>query len=360
MKKSIYVITGASGHLGNVVVKKLLDRGANVRVLMVEDEIPPSLEGLDLQIVRGNLSSRADLERLFQGLNGLDIYVLHMASMITIDSQVSPLVEKVNVTGTELLLDLALEHKAKRFLYCSSVHAIPEKKYNAPISEVTAFDPAWVEGAYAKTKAMASQAVLDASKKGLDVVLVHPSGIIGPYDYEHNNYLNQTVRDFLRGKLTTLVQGGYDFVDVRDVADGLLAALFQGDSGESYILSGHYLSIEDLIKLAAKASGRTPIRRVLRLGLVKLFVPLVEWWGKLRKRRPLYTAYSLYTLNANANFSHAKASARLGYHPRPLKETVEDTVQFIRDQASQGSLGEKLKMKLADIHMVPHRQRPLP
>ncbi len=356
MKKSIYVVTGASGHLGNVVVKKLLDRGANVRILMVENEIPPSLEGLDLQIVRGNLTSRTDLERLFQGLNGLDIYVLHMASMVTIDSQVSPLVESVNVGGTKLLLDLAVEHKVKRFLYCSSVHAIPEKKNNAPISEVTVFSPDWVEGAYAKTKAMASQAVLDAGKKGLDVVLVHPSGIVGPYDYEHTNHLNQTIRDFLSGKLTTLVKGGYDFVDVRDVADGLLAALYEGGSGEAYILSGHYLSIEELIKLAAKASGRTPIHRVLRLGFVKLFVPLLEWWSRLRNRRPLYTAYSLYTLSANANFSHAKASTALAYRPRPLTETVADTVQFLRAQAAQGSLGEKLKVKLADSRKTPQRQ----
>ena len=193
-------------------------------------------------------------------------------------------------------------------------------------------------------------------KKGLDVVLVHPSGIIGPYDYEHNNHLNQTIRDFLSGKLTTLVKGGYDFVDVRDVADGLLKALYEGGSSQTYILSGHYVSIEDLIKLAAKASGRTPIHRVLRLGFVKLFVPLVEWWGKLRKRRPLYTAYSLYTLNANANFSHAKASRVLDYQTRPLTETVADTVQFIRDQAAQGSLGEKLKVKLADIRRIPQRQ----
>lgn len=112
-------------------------------------------------------------------------------------------------------------------------------------------------------------------KKGLDVVLVHPSGIIGPYDYEHNNHLNQTIRDFLSGKLTTLVKGGYDFVDVRDVADGLLKALYEGGSSQTYILSGHYVSIEELIKLAAKASGRTPIHRVLRLG-EKLKVKLAD------------------------------------------------------------------------------------
>lgn len=334
LKNKIYLVTGASGHLGNTVVRKLLQNGERVRCLIVEKDVPLSLKDLDCEIIHGDICHEGSLEKFFSGLQGLEVYVLHLAGIISIAGSIDPLLLQVNVGGTENVIKFCRRYKVKRLLYCSSVHAIPEKKYNALISEVAEFDSAWVKGAYAKTKAMASQMVLDAGKEGLDVVIVHPSGIIGPYDYLVTGHINQVIEDFLNGKLRTIVNGGYDIVDVRDVAWGIIQALDCGVNGQCYILSNQYISIQKMLDLAAEISEKPPIRTVLCLDAVRVFAPLIEWWAKLSRKRPLFTDYSLYTLGSNANFSHAKAEKELSYKPRSIVESLKDTIRFIKSRAS--------------------------
>lgn len=330
----IYLVTGASGHLGNTVVRMLLQNGERVRCLILEKEIPVSLQDLNCEIFHGDICHEGSLEKFFSDLEGLEVYVLHLAGMISIAGHINPLLMQVNVAGTDNVIKACQKYQVKRLLYCSSVHAIPEKKYNAPISEVYEFNSDWVKGAYAKTKAMASQMVLDAGKNGLDVVIVHPSGIVGPYDYLSTGHINQVIEDFLKGKLRTIVNGGYDIVDVRDVALGILLALSRGVNGECYILSNQYYSIQTMLDLVANIGEKPPISRVLCLSAVRIFAPIIEWWAKISHRRPLFTDYSLYTLDSNANFSHAKASKELGYQPRNFIETLIDTVRFIKSRDS--------------------------
>ena len=183
-------------------------------------------------------------------------------------------------------------------------------------------------GGYAKTKAEATQAVLDAVQAGLDAVVVHPSGIIGPFDTA-GNHLVQLVRDYLRGALPACVRGGYDFVDVRDVAAGCLLALEHGQRGASYILSNRHYEVKEVLDIVRSEAGgrRLP---VLPMGIARAAAPLLQWVARLRGRRPLYTAYSLYTLKSNDRFSHDKATAELGYRPRDLRDTLRDTVLWLR------------------------------
>ena len=134
------------------------------------------------------------------------------------------------------IITLCKQYSVKRLLYTSSVHAIPEKNAYYVLREVSHFDQKDVKGGYAKTKAMATQCVLDASKEGLHAFVVHPSGSLGPYG-DTSNHLVQMVVDYIHGKLPAYVKGGYDFVDVRDIAIGCLLALEKGKSGSCYILS---------------------------------------------------------------------------------------------------------------------------
>ena len=142
-----------------------------------------------------------------------------------------------------------------RLVHVSSVHAIPEPPQGQVIREVDAFDPELVVGGYAKAKAEATQAVLEAAEVGLDAVVVHPSGILGPYD-NGSNHLVHMVKTFLTGKLPGVVRGGYDFVDVRDVAKGCLLAAQSGKKGRCYILSGRFSEIRELLALAGRQIGR--------------------------------------------------------------------------------------------------------
>lgn len=330
-KNIIYIVSGASGHLGNTVVRKLLQKGENVRCLIMEDERPEALRGLSCEVYSGDITKPWTLSAVFSGLEDKELIVLHLASMISIASKDDPHMTKTNVEGTQNMIDMAHKYKAKRFLYCSSVHAIPEKKFDAPISEVDSFNADWVKGAYAKTKATATEKVMQAGREGLDVVVVHPSGIVGPNDYLHGR-LVQVLLDFADRRLNTMVEGGYDMVDVRDVADGLIAAAKKGRSGETYILSNEIHSIGEMCDIAADYSGRKPIRRRAPFNLVKLLAPLFELWGKLRKKRPLFTSYALYSLESNSNFSNEKARRELGFSPRPFERTVMDTMVFLEDE----------------------------
>ena len=324
----IYLITGAAGHLGNTLIRLLRRRGAQIRGLLLPNEEPPVAQGVGY--VRGDVRDVESLRPLFAGLSGQDIYLIHTAGIVDISDTVSPLLYDVNVNGTKNILALCREYRVKRLVYVSSVHAIPEGDKANVLHEVDTFSPDAVVGGYAKTKAEATQAVLDAARNGLDAVVVHPSGILGPYD-RSGNHLVQLVTDYLKGKLPACVRGGYDFVDVRDVAMGCMLALEKGRSGQCYILSNRHYEICDLLGMVRKVAGgrRLP---VLPQWMAKSFLPAIRLHARRTKKRPLFTKYSLYTLKSNDKFSHDKATAELGYRPRDLLQTLRDTVSWSRGE----------------------------
>jgi len=182
---------------------------------------------------------------------------------------------------------------------------------------------------YAKTKAEATQCVLDYAKRGYNASVIHPSGIVGPGDFGRG-HLTQMVIDYYKGGLTSALDGGYDFVDVRDVAAGILSCCDNGKSGDCYILSGNYFKVAELLNLLHEITGKKKVTRILPLWFVKMTAPLAELYYKLLKQPPLFTRYSIYTLNTNANFSHEKAAKELAYTTRPMNQTLADTIDWLK------------------------------
>ena len=317
--KKIYIVTGANGHLGGTLVRMLSKRGEAVRGLVLSGEAPQPFP--HVRYYTGDVRDADSMRPLFADAEDAELLVLHTAGLVDIADAVSDRLYDVNVNGTKNVLALCWEYGVRRLVYVSSVHAIPEEKSPAVLKEVASFSPERVTGGYAKTKAEATQAVLDAVQAGLDAVVVHPSGIIGPFDTAGN--------DYLRGALPACVRGGYDFVDVRDVAAGCLLALEHGQRGASYILSNRHYEVKEVLDIVRSEAGgrRLP---VLPMGIARAAAPLLQWVARLRGRRPLYTAYSLYTLKSNDRFSHDKATAELGYRPRDLRDTLRDTVLWLR------------------------------
>ncbi len=322
-----YIITGAGGHLGNTLLRILKDKNVEVCALLLPQE-KAAVQADNIRYFRGDVCRPDTLEALFAGKPAEEVIVIHGAGIISISRHVTAPVYEVNVNGTKNMIDISLRYHVDRFVYVGSVHAIPELPAGRKIAEVEEFSPDLVVGAYAKTKAEATQAVLDAVKDGLHAVVVQPSGIIGPYD-KGNNHLVQMVRDYMKGRITACVKGGYDFVDVRDVAQGCLLAAEKGRAGCCYILSGRYCTIRDLLRSVGKPYGKK-LLPVIPLFLARLAAPINELIAKRRGKRPLYTAYSLYTLTSNSNFSNARAVRELGYRTRPLEETIRDTVAWNR------------------------------
>ena len=218
-----------------------------------------------------------------------------------------------------------------KLVYVSSVHAIPEKPKGTEIAETTTFAPELVRGDYAKSKAMATALVLQAAKEGLNASVVFPSGIIGPGDLGKGSITNMLL-SFLAGKLPLAVKGGYDFVDVRDVASGVIACAEHGLPGQGYILSGHYATIRDILELVKKTVNLRRSVSYLPISFAKLVAPIFEKISLLR-REPLYfTPYSIAVLDSNGAFSRSAALTALGYTPRPLSSTIRDTVVWLKEK----------------------------
>ncbi len=338
--KNRYIITGAAGNLGSTILRLLRDRECEIYALILPSE-SAVIEGKNIRYVHGDVCKPDTLKPLFEGTNPETTIVIHAAGIVSISRKVSPQLYAVNVEGTRNMLRISQENKVGRFVYVSSVHAIPEAEEGVAIQEVNRFSVKAVKGGYAKTKAEASQLVMDFAARGLPAIIVHPSGIIGPYD-DGRNHLVQLVRDYIDGKLPFCVKGGYDFVDVRDVARGCLLAAQKGRAGESYILSGHYLSIQNLLLQVGELCHKKP-PRIVPMFLAKFAAPFIELRALTKGTRPLYTRYSLYTLGSNGSFLNRKARTELNYSPRGIEDTIRDMTNWLLALKARIPVGKRPK-----------------
>ena len=324
-KEKLFMVTGATGHVGTVLVDRLLREGKRVRCLALpgeEREVPALAERCT-----GDVRDADSMSSFFADVRGKNAVLIHCAARISIASEEDPEVRRVNVGGTENVLKLALENGVERVICVSSVHAIPAPPAPALITEVSEFSPDLVYGQYARSKAEAAQIALDFAAKGLDLSIVHPSGIIGPGDLKVRNHMIRTIRAMAAGKITSAPEGGYDFVDSRDVADGILACAERGRPGECYILSGHYITIRRLIEIVRVIKGEGGRVSVIPHEVARIFAPAAEYFGTvLGNAAPLFTPYSIATLKTNGNFSHEKATRELGYMPRDIEISVRDSL----------------------------------
>ena len=332
MKKT-YIVTGGTGFVGNNVVKELTQGGAAVRALVrSKEKAERALKGVNAELFFGDVRDRDAVEKLFDGLENNEVVFIHTASSVLIggNKKQYQTMDDINFNGVQNIIEICLKHKA-RLLYVSSVHAITEPPKRGLTTEIERFDPKSVVGKYAKSKAKASALVMDAIKtRGLDAVLVHPSGITGPYDYS-DTHLTQMVIDYMEKRIPAAVNGGYDFVDVRDVASGIIKAAEKGKAGDCFLLSNKYYPIKEMLTMLHEITGGKKINLTLPIWLAYFSLPFLSAYFKLRGKRPLYTAYSLYTLNSNSNYSHEKASKELEFSPRDLRESLIDTVRFINE-----------------------------
>ena len=325
-----YLVTGATGFLGRAVVEELVRRRAQVYALVLHNDPYIDLLPKEVHTDLGDVCDKSSLADFFAGADSRTC-VIHCAGIVSVASRPGPRLYQVNVGGTWKVLRQCMEHGVGKMLYVSSVHAIPEKPKGCIITEDCEFSPGLVDGDYAKSKAAATELVFDAAERGLNASIVFPSGIIGPGDLQGGSFTSMA-KSFLSGKLPFAVRGGYDFVDVRDVARGILACSESGEPGKGYILSGCYVTIRRMLQLVGKAAKLKYRSLCLPLGLARLAAPYYER-RSLRERKPLFfTPYSVSVLASNGQFSHAAASERFAYQPRPIEETLGDMTAWLLNQ----------------------------
>ncbi len=324
-----YLVTGATGFLGRAVLNALRGKKADIYALVLEGDPLASELPREIHTVCGDVCDSSSLNHFFSFADQKTC-VIHCAGIVSVASHPGERLYWVNVGGTNNVLRHCERRKVGKLIYVSSVHAIPEKRKGVEIAEQAAFSPDLVSGDYAKSKAIATALVFGAAKEGLNASVVFPSGIIGPGDTAKGSIMSMLL-SFLSGRLHLAVKGGYDFVDVRDVASGIVACAEHGLPGRGYILSGQYATVRDILEAAEKAID---IRRVvfyLPIGLAKAVSAAHEKWS-IRNQRPLYfTPYAVAVLGSNVRFSRKEAAAALNYTPRPLQNSVRDTILWLEN-----------------------------
>jgi dihydroflavonol-4-reductase len=317
------VVTGATGHVGNTLVRALLERGDAVRaVIYGSDE--RALAGLPVERVYADTRDVAAVRR---ALSGADL-VYHLAAVISIDEASDRLVRAVNVDGTRNVAEACLAEGVRRLVHMSSVHALAAEQTTGPIDETCPLIERTDALAYDRSKADGERAVLKAVEDGLDAVIVSPAAVLGPNDYGPS-LLADSVLKLQRRPFAT--EGAYNWVDVRDVVAGTVAAAERGRRGERYLLSGERLTVRALAELLAdQAGGRRP-RATIPVRALAWALPWVSTYARWTKRRPLYTAHALRILVSPCDFVHHKARRELGFSPRPMADTVVDALRFYRE-----------------------------
>jgi dihydroflavonol-4-reductase len=317
----ITAVTGATGHIGANLVRALLDRGRRVRAVVYDRS--PALDGLDVERVPGNVLEPETLQRAFDGVE----VVFHLAAVISIAGDPRGSVRRTNVGGAHNVATAARAARVRRMVHCSSIHAFDFAGTKGVVDERSARASTTRHFAYDRSKHEGEQAVRDQIARGLDAVILNPTGVIGPYDFAPSR-MGRTLLDFYHRRVPVSIRGGFDFVDVRDVVAGMLTAETKGRTGENYILSGRYHTVDDIARAATEVTGRPAPRVSLPPWVVAPGVPIAGLLGRLRRGEPLYTFESLRTLGYGNRVSRDKAASELGYEARALSDTLRDTYSW--------------------------------
>ena len=317
------LVTGAAGHLGNVLVRELIARGEQVRVLILPGEDTRSLEGLPVQQIEGNVLERDALRAAMQDVD----VVFHLAALVSITEDKAHLLQAVNVDGTRNVIEAAKETAVRRLVYTSSIHALERPPLGVSITEQLAFDPHNPAGPYDRTKAQASVLVQQAAQDGLDTCIVCPTGVTGPYDYRRSE-VGGMILSFMQKRVSFLIDGAFDFVDVRDVALGQILARDYAKPGETFILGGERIELKLFHDLVKKVTGKDTKVISFPLPVALIVAPMAELYYKLTKTRPTFTRYSIETVISNSDILSDKAKSELGYKPRSLVISIADTVRW--------------------------------
>lgn len=319
----LVLVTGGAGFIGSHVVRSLLKRNYRVRVLAVEKESTERLEGLDVEIVRGDL---LDQEALKSALSGCK-YLFHLAAIHAQWMRNFEPMYRVNVNGTRDLMKLAIQMNIQKVVYTSTQNVIGINK-NGVSDENTPFHDFETSSHYTRSKYLAEQEVMKLAGNGLPVVIVNPSGPMGEGDTGPTGHI---IIQFLKRKIPFFFYGFFNIIDVVDLAEGHVLALEKGRIKERYILAGQDLSIRDFFQHLERLSGvQAPSIQIPRwvamiLGFVFEFIS-----DYITHRPPKMSVDRVRTRGQKKLLSTKKADQELGLPHTPLDETLLKAINWYR------------------------------
>lgn len=317
-------LTGAAGHLGAAAMQELCRRNISVNVLVREDT--KACNGLPVNIIKGDLLNTGVLHKLLQGCDA----VIHCAAVISVNGDPTGMVHRTNVEGTKLVVENALEAGIKRFIHISSINAYQQQP-SFIVLEETGKQTDENGHAYDRSKQAGQEIALLANSKKMEVLVMNPTSIIGPYDFKPSR-MGQVIMDLYNGKLPFIFNGGTDFCDSRDLASAIVNGLTMGRPGESYLLSGKWYSLLQMAETLSTVSAKKI--KLITLPAIAAYtgLPFVKLLAVLQKKEPLYSAEALDALfKGNRFICSDKARKELNYTTRPFEETISDTFQWFRN-----------------------------
>ena len=320
------LVTGASGHLGANLVRALLDRSEKVRVLIRKGSNNAAIDGLDVEHAYGDLR---DKQSLIDAVKGCD-YVYHLAAFVSIRDGDRKELYDVNVLGTRDLMQACRHVGVKRVVHCSSFGAVGNNPDGAS-NEKWAVSPYEMTTDYEISKTFAELEVYKEVVRGLQAVIVNPSGIVGPWDFKPS-LLGKTIIEFAQGKMRASVPGGFDFTPVQDVVQGHLLAMEKGVVGERYLLTGAQHSLSETLDWLEEFTGVKKPKLVIPTFIMQNIAIVKDWIERkfFPHVYPRFNYHSIRLLNCGKFGAHTRAINELGLKPTPVKEAYRDSVLWFK------------------------------
>ena len=326
MSEGRVLVTGATGFVGSAVARALLAAGYPVRTLVRASSPRTNVEGLDVEVVSGDLCDAQAMARAMSGAR----YLMHVAADYRLWARDRDALVRTNITGTETVMRAALHAGVERIVYTSSVATLALPGHGHAADESTPLPESAAIGAYKRSKVLAERLVERmVAQEALPAVIVNPSTPIGPRDVKPTP-TGRIIVEAGAGRIPAYVDTGLNLVHVDDVAAGHVAALLRGKLGERYILGGENVLLADMLRDIASVVGRSPPRlRLWRAPLMPV-AAVAEAIAAITGREPLLTLDGLRMSKSRMFFTSAKAHRDLGFSARPYLEGLRDAVHWFR------------------------------
>lgn len=320
------LVTGANGFLGSWVTRALVNDGHEVYALVRANSDVSELDGVNCKFVHGDVTDILSLLEAFKGMDS----IFHLAGVIAYKKSQRALMEKVNVQGTANVVEVCRELKIRRLVYLSSVVAIGGGRTSEQVlNESSEFNVHDLDLGYFETKHKAEMIVKKACDKGeIDAVILNPSTVYGPGDAKKGSRKMQV--KVAQGKFKFYTSGGVNVVAVEDVVAGILSAWKNGKKGERYILAGENILIKDLFAMIAAEAGVKPPPHHLPDQVLHVVGAVGDCLETIGMKGPL-SRENAWTSTMFHWFDSSKAQRELGFKPRPAKEAIHNSVQWMKD-----------------------------
>ena len=322
---NIALITGGSGHVGANLVRELTKRDFKVRCIDFDGD-HRAFEGYDVELIKGNITDIESIDRAFENVD----VVFHTAALISLVRKDKDIIQSVNVMGTKNVCELSLRHGVKKLIHFSSVDAFVRE----PLDQALLEDRPLVTDPNAVpcdlSKADAQRIIYDYCEKGLNASIIHPSGIFGPNDFKPSLF-GQEFINIANGKRSYTVNIGYDYVDVRDLCATAINCIEKGESKQNYIVGGNYIDFVGIGEIMSKKLNKQLIKGTLPFFFVYLSLPSSYLQALFFNKPRSATLDSIHTVKVqNKLIPSNLAKEILNHKPRPVDETINDTVEFFQ------------------------------